>query len=119
MNDDRRRLADILAAVGDARAIVERGRRAFDADSLTVRAAKNIVTEIGEATKALSRATTDAIPNVPWRAIAGMRDRTIHRYPEVDLDVLWDTLEFDLPELAEQIRFHLDRGIDGSASGDG
>ncbi len=46
--------------------------------------------------------------DVPWRAIAGMRDRTIHRYPEVDLDVLWDTLEFDLPELVEQIRVHLD-----------
>lgn len=115
MNDDRRCLADILAAVADAGSIVERGRRAFDADSLTVRATKNIATEIGEATKALSRTTTDPIPNVPWRAIAGMRDRTIHRYPEVDLDVLWDTLEYDLPELAQQIRLHLDRGIDESS----
>jgi uncharacterized protein with HEPN domain len=51
------------------------------------RAAKNIVTEIGEAAKALSTETTDAIADVPWRAIAGMRDRTIHRYPEVDLGV--------------------------------
>jgi uncharacterized protein with HEPN domain len=38
-----------------------------------------------------------------------MRDRTIHRYPEVDLDVLWDTLELDLPELADRIASHLDR----------
>lgn len=45
-------------------------------------------------------------------AIAGMRDRTIHRYPDVDLDVLWDTLEHDLPQLAHQIRRHLD-GADG------
>lgn len=112
MNDDDRRLADILAAVADAGLIVERGRAAFDADPLVVRAAKNIVTEIGEATKALSPATTDAIPEVPWRAIAGMRDRTIHRYPEVDLDVLWDTLKFDLPELAQQIRVHVDRPTD-------
>lgn len=112
MNDDRRRLADILAAVTDAGLIVGRGRTAFDADPLVVRAAKNIVTEIGEATKGLSSETTDAITAVPWRAIAGMRDRTIHRYPEVDLDVLWDTLEFDLPELAEQIRIHLDRPTD-------
>jgi len=109
VNDDRRRLADILAAVADAGLIVEHEREAFDADPLAVRAAKNIVTEIGEATKSLSPATTDAIAEVPWRAIAGMRDRTIHRYPEVDLDVLWDTLAFDLPELADQIRKHLDR----------
>jgi len=108
VNDDRRRLRDIAAAIADAGLIVERGRAAFEADPLVVRAAKNIVTEIGEATKALSSATTDAMPVVPWRAIAGMRDRTIHRYPEVDLDVLWDTLEFDLPELADRIAIHLD-----------
>ncbi len=108
MNDDRRRLTDILAAVDDASLIVEHGREAFDADPLAVRAAKNVVTEIGEATKALSPDTTDALAEVPWRAIAGMRDRTIHRYPEVDLDVLWDTLAFDLPELADKIRQHLD-----------
>jgi uncharacterized protein with HEPN domain len=33
-----------------------------------------------------------------------MRDRTIHRYPKVDLDVLWDTLEHDLPNLAARVR---------------
>ena len=37
-----------------------------------------------------------------------MRDRTIHRYPEVDLDVMWDTMEHDLPQLARRIRGHLD-----------
>lgn len=108
MNDDRRRLADIVAATGDAALIVQRGRAAFDADPLVLRAAKNIVTEIGEAAKALSSDTTDAVADVPWRSLAGMRDRTIHRYPEVDLDVLWDTMEHDLPHLAEQIRQHLD-----------
>lgn len=108
MNDDQRRLDDILVAVADGRLIADRAREAFDADPLAIRAAKNIVTEIGEATKALSAATADAIPEVPWRAIAGMRDRTIHRYPEVDLDVLWDTHVHDLPELGHPIRQHLD-----------
>lgn len=98
MTDDRRCLDDILAAIADARLIADRGRASFDGDPLAVRAAKNIVTEIGEAAKTLSPAT-EAIPEVPWRAIAGMRDRTIHRYPDVDLDVLWDTLAHDLPEL--------------------
>lgn len=107
MNDDNRRLDDLVVATDDAALIVDRGRAAFDADPLVVRAAKNIVTEIGEATKALSTSTTDAISDVPWRAIAGMRDRTIHRYPEVDLDVLWDTMEHDLPNLAGAIRRHL------------
>lgn len=103
MNDDRRRLGDIQSAIADAALIVQRGRIAFDADPLAIRAAKNIVAEIGEAAKALSADTTEAMPEVPWRAIAGMRDRTIHRYPEVDLDVVWDTLAFDLPNLADRI----------------
>lgn len=42
----------------------------------------------------------------------GMRDRTVHRYPEVDLDVLWDTLAFDLPALADRIVTHLARRSD-------
>ena len=108
MKDDRRRLEDILAATADATLIVERGRTAFDEDPLAVRAAKNIVAEIGEATKALSAETTRAVPEVPWRAFAGMRDRTIHRYPDVDLDILWDTLAEDLPHLATHIQTHLD-----------
>lgn len=115
MNDDRRRLDDIVAATGDAALIVGRGRAAFDTDPLVVRAAKNIVTEIGEAAKALSSDTTDAIAEVPWRAIAGMRDRTIHRYPEVDVDVLWDTMEHDLPHLEQRIREHLDAMTAGDA----
>ena len=112
MNDDRQRLEDILSAIADAELIAERERDAFEADPLVIRAAKNIVTEICEATKGLSPATTESIPEVPWRAIAGMRDRTIHRYPEVDLDVLWDTLVHDLPELGQRIRQHLENRLE-------
>ena len=59
MTDDRQRLRDIVAASDDAELIVGRGRAAFDADPLTMRAAKNIVTEIGEATKALTTVAGD------------------------------------------------------------
>lgn len=58
MNNDQRRLADILIAIADATTICSRGRAACDADPLVVRAAKNIVTEIGEAAKALSATTS-------------------------------------------------------------
>jgi uncharacterized protein with HEPN domain len=100
-------LEDILDATDDAAALAGRGRQAFDADPLLIRSAKNVVTEIGEAAKNLGE-LTDQIPGVPWSAIAGMRDRTIHRYPEVDPDVLWHTITEDLPVLARTIRAFID-----------
>lgn len=103
MTDPRQRVQDILAAADDAALIVQRGRSAFDGDPLLIRSAKNIVTEVGEAAK-LVGPFRDQIPDVPWKQLAGMRDRTVHRYPEVDLDILWDTLTVDLPEIATALR---------------
>lgn len=97
-------LADILAAAEDAAAIVGRGRARFDDDRLLQRAAKNLVAEIGEAAKALPDEVTDQISAVPWRAIKGMREKVVHDYPEVDLDVLWSTLNGSMPELASRVR---------------
>jgi uncharacterized protein with HEPN domain len=59
---------------------------------------------IGEAVKRLSLATRGKHPEIPWRDIAGMRDRLIHRYDSVDIDELWKTSTQDIPVLLEQIR---------------
>lgn len=58
---------------------------------------------IGEATKKISRDFTKVHPNVPWQDMAGMRDKLIHDYIDVDLDVVWKTIEIDLPLLKELI----------------
>jgi uncharacterized protein with HEPN domain len=42
-------------------------------------------------------------PSIPWKAIVGMRNRLIHGYDAIDLDVLWDTVQIDLPELVEEL----------------
>jgi uncharacterized protein with HEPN domain len=39
------------------------------------------------------------MPHVPWRAAARMRDRLIHHYFDINLDVLWQTITADLPEM--------------------
>jgi uncharacterized protein with HEPN domain len=58
---------------------------------------------IGEATKKISRSLTEHHPEIPWSSIAGMRDKLIHDYLDVDLDVVWKTVEVDLPLLKELI----------------
>ena len=59
---------------------------------------------IGEAVKRVSATTRSKHPEVPWKDIAGMRDRLIHGYDSVDLDELWKTATEDVPVLLEQVR---------------
>lgn len=59
---------------------------------------------IGEAVKRLSPALIAAQPTVPWREIAGTRDRLIHGYFTVDLDAVWGMVEQDLPTSRAQVQ---------------
>ena len=56
---------------------------------------------VGEACAKVSSSTQLKYPSIPWPQIIGMRSRLIHGYDSVDLDVLWDTIEVDLPPLVD------------------
>jgi uncharacterized protein with HEPN domain len=59
---------------------------------------------IGEAVKKLSSELKKGHPEIPWKDVAGMRDKLIHDYFGVDLDAVWDTVEKDIPRLKDRIR---------------
>jgi len=58
---------------------------------------------IGEATKNLPDLIKEKYPQIPWKDIAGMRDKLIHAYSEVDLNLVWKTILKRLPELTSFI----------------
>ncbi len=57
---------------------------------------------IGENIKKISDDTKKKI-DLPWKNIVGFRDKAIHNYFEMDLDVIWDTIQNDIPELKAKL----------------
>ena len=66
---------------------------------------------IGEATKQLSEELRNSHALIPWRDIAGMRDKLIHHYFGVDIDEIWLTAKSDIPILKAEVVLILDATI--------
>jgi len=80
-------------------------RQEIDSDEIRVLAVTRLIEVLGEAAKNVSEITRNRSPEIPWREIAWTRDRLIHGYFNVDLDILWQITTVDLPVLIE----HLER----------
>jgi uncharacterized protein with HEPN domain len=82
-----------------------RGKRRedLDSDEILRLALTKLVEIVGEAAKQVSSRTRAAHASVPWSAAARMRDRLVHHYFDIDLDILWQTISEDLPQLLEAI----------------
>ena len=59
---------------------------------------------IGEAGARVSEQGRDATPDVPWPEIVAMRNRLVHAYFDVNLDVVWETVRKDLPALVTALQ---------------
>ena len=99
MKDERVYLGHIRDAVNDIEQYTSVGRDAFVAERMRHDAVIRKLEIIGEAVKQLSDATKDRRPEIPWKQIAGMRDRLTHDYFGVDLALVWRVVERDLPAL--------------------
>jgi uncharacterized protein with HEPN domain len=54
---------------------------------------------VGEAANRVSETMQQTLPNIPWAAIRGMRNRLVHEYDGVNFDIVWDTITNRLPDL--------------------
>lgn len=80
------------------------GYDAFLHDKRTQDAVVRNIEILGEATKNISAAFRAQHPDIPWKNIAGMRDKLIHDYFGVNFDVVWDVVQTDLPPLILQLK---------------
>lgn len=109
MNESR--LLDYLEHVAEAARqacsyVDDMEKPAFLADTRTQQAVILNVVIIGEAATRLLQ-SYDAFlvrhPQIPWRSMKGMRNRIAHGYFDIDLDVVWETVQTALPQLLRQL----------------
>jgi uncharacterized protein with HEPN domain len=112
--DDSVRLRHMLDAARKALALTRgKSRAEIEKDEIAQLALARLLEIIGEASGKVSAAVRAAHPEIPWTAIGGLRNRLVHAYFDVDLDVLMDIAAKDLPRLVQQLEQLLDEGPRG------
>ncbi|MDB9496776.1 DUF86 domain-containing protein [Spirulina major CS-329] len=105
MNRDREYLLDAIHA---CTLILEfsqgQNQETFNRDLKTQSSVLYQLTILGEATNRLSLDYQTLNPQVPIAAMRGMRNRIVHEYKEVDLKILWDVVQYHIPELLELLQ---------------
>lgn len=88
----------MLEAAQKARGLIE-GLTAADlnADEMRALALTHLLEILGEAAKGVSEGTKERYPHIPWGQMSATRDRLIHGYFSVDLDIVWQIVSNDLP----------------------
>lgn len=98
------RLRHMLDAAKKITAFTEnRFRQDLDRDEMFALAIVRLIEILGEAAKNVSEDTKNKATAIPWREMAGTRDRLIHAYFEVNLDIVWDIVTQDIPPLIYQL----------------
>lgn len=102
--DHRDYLADIIHAID----LIEQfthgiDRHAFMHDEKTVFAVIRCLEIIGEAVKRIPQDFRETHSQIPWKIMAGMRDRLIHGYDIVNYEIIWNTIQKDIPGIKPDI----------------
>ena len=99
------RLQDILTEIEEIQLMVsDLSFEDFCQDRRTIKAILYSLAVIGEAAASLLPEVAELYPKIPWRQMRGMRNITVHEYFQVDLTIIWETIQTDLPALHASLK---------------
>jgi len=103
-HDDMVRLRHMLDHAKEAAAMIE-GKERTDLlhERMLELSLTKLIEVVGEAAARVTPEGRAKYSSIPWLQIVGMRNRLIHGYDQVDLDILWDTIAYDLPPLITEL----------------
>ena len=109
IEEDINRLQHIMDAARKALSFTKGlSRHHLDSDVKLTLALTRLLEIVGEAASQIAPDTKNRFSAIPWKKIVGMRNRLIHGYQNVNLDILWQTITDDLPPLVTTIQKVID-----------
>jgi uncharacterized protein with HEPN domain len=104
MPQDDAYLLDIVLAAREVQQLAATiDQRSFEESRVHQLAFMKLLQDIGEAANRLSPATRAGLPAVPWPEIIGLRNRLVHDYRGIDLELVWETIAQDIEPLLAAI----------------
>jgi uncharacterized protein with HEPN domain len=98
------RLRHILEAAREALSFAaEYKREDLDTNRMLMHTLVREIEIIGEAASKLSPEAREQIPSIEWRKVVGMRNRLIHAYYDINLEILWTTVIYNIPKLIKEL----------------
>jgi uncharacterized protein with HEPN domain len=103
-HDDIVRLQHMLEHAREAVAMIEsKDRTNLQRERKLELSLIRLIEVVGEAAARVTPEGQKKYPYIPWSQVVSMRNRLIHGYDQVDLNILWDTIEDDLPPLIAEL----------------
>lgn len=109
--EDEVRLRHMLDAAIEIQQYVQSStRESLNHDRMLVHSLVRLLEIIGEAAGQVSMELRDSVPQIPWSVLIGMRNRLIHAYFSINLDIVWSTSTEDIPSLITELKTLFGKG---------
>ena len=103
MSRDKTYIEQIIDAIEKIEVYTKDGQEAFNKTEIIQDAVIRNIEVIGEVAKRISSVFKEQNSNIPWRKMAGIRDVLIHDYDSIDINIVWNVIVVELPQIKHSL----------------